>query len=78
MAIQDLYSFYLVMTIATTLYFILMLRYKKIVNWLDLKFAKPLTETLINNNQSRKNALVVGAIIFTMGFLMQLFVIVLD
>ena len=43
-----------------------------------LNLQNPLTEALINNNQSRKNALIVGAVIFTLGFLMQLFVIVLN
>ena len=66
------------MAIATILYFILVFKYKKFISWIDLKYAKPITEALINNNQSRKNALIVGAIIFTVGFLMQLFVIVLD
>ena len=75
---QEFYSFLIATIIATIFYFILMFRYKKILSWLDLKYAKPLTETLITNNQTRKNALIVGAIIFTTGFLMQLFVIVWD
>lgn len=75
---QDFLPFMLSMAIATILYFILVFKYKKFISWIDLKYAKPITEALINNNQSRKNALIVGAIIFTVGFLMQLFVIVLD
>ena len=76
--IQEYYSFYFIMCLATILYLILVFRYKKVIAWLDVKFAKPLTEALINNNQSRKKALIVGAVIFTLGFLMQLFVIVLN
>lgn len=75
---QDYFSFMITMAVATILYFILVFRYKKFINWIDLKYAKPITEALINNNQSRKNALIIGAIIFTLGFLMQLFVILLD
>jgi hypothetical protein len=71
------YSFFIPLIICTCLYFIFMLFNKKIRIFLNSKVARPLAQKLINNNETRKNLLMVGAILFTMGFCMQLTVILL-
>jgi hypothetical protein len=52
--------------------------YKKLQNFIEQSFAKPLIEKLINNSESRKTALVFGAILFTAGFVLQLIVLVMS
>jgi hypothetical protein len=45
---------------------------------LQRKVAEPLIEKLINNNQTRKAALILGALFFTVGFLAQLVAVALS
>jgi hypothetical protein len=71
------YSFFIPLIICTCLYFIFIFFNKKIRYYLDTKLSQPLTQRLINNNETRKNLLIVGALIFTAGFFMQLIVILL-
>ena len=52
--------------------------YKRLQLYLQIHVAKPLIEKLINNNESRKTALVFGAILFTAGFVLQLVVLVMS
>lgn len=46
--------------------------YKRLQVYLQKNVAEPLIEKLINNNQTRKAALVLGALFFTVGFVAQL------
>lgn len=71
----EMSNYYIVLGICSVIYLIFMLFYKRIRSWLEINFAGPLTNALIRNNESRKNALVAGAVLFTVGFLMQLAVI---
>lgn len=50
--------------------------YKRLQLYLKTKVAEPLMQTLIANNQARKTALVTGAILFTAGFISQLFALI--
>ena len=43
--IQEYYSFYILMCLATILHLILVFRYKKVIAWLDVKFAKPINRS---------------------------------
>lgn len=56
----------------TVIYLLLMIFYRKLRNWLDTKLAIPLTEKLITNNHTRQLALIIGAVLFTAGFLHQM------
>lgn len=69
-------TFFIIIGISV-LYFVLILFYKKIERWIERKFAKPTIENLIKNNESRKTALMIGAVLFTVGFMCQLVVMVL-
>jgi hypothetical protein len=51
--------------------------YKRLQVYLQRNVAEPLIEKLINNNQTRKAALVLGALFFTVGFLAQLVAVAL-
>ncbi len=50
--------------------------YKKFQHFLAHSFAEPLVQKLINNNEARKTALLFGAMLFTTGFALQLFVLI--
>jgi len=52
--------------------------YKRLQVYLQARVAEPLMQKLINNNESRKTALVFGAILFTAGFVMQLAVLIIS
>lgn len=75
---SEIYSFYIQLGIAFIVYIVFMIFYKRIIQWMDLKLAQPLTEMLINNNQTRKISLIIGAVFFSIGFLLQFFVILLN
>ncbi|MFT5511798.1 MAG: hypothetical protein ACI8SE_000191 [Bacteroidia bacterium] len=58
--------------IFTALYVVFIFRYKKIKAFLETKVAIPLTYKILHNGEMRKNALIIGAILFTIGFFAQL------
>ena len=51
---------------------------KRTQRWASAVLAEPLVQRLIHNNESRRLALVVGAILFTLGFLCQVVAVVLS
>ncbi|MBI1221148.1 MAG: hypothetical protein GC180_00980 [Bacteroidetes bacterium] len=71
----DITSFYLQLGIASCIYFAYVLFYKRINRWIDIRFAQPLSQKIIHNQETRKLALVIGAICFSLGFLLQLFAV---
>lgn len=73
---HDLIQYYTNFGFATVAYLVFILNYKKIKTWLDERVSAPLIEKLIQNPDLRKNALITGAIIFTLGFLIQFAVII--
>jgi len=74
----ELIRYYLILFAGTALYFIFILRYRKIKAWIDTKIAVPLIENLINNDTLRKKSLVAGATLFTFGFLIQFIIILVQ
>jgi len=73
----EMYRFFWVLGTASLLYFISILFYKRILSWLDRKLALPLTDKLIHNNHTRKLALLIGAVLFSLGFALQLFAVLI-
>lgn len=73
---ESLTSFYIILGVATFLYFLFMIFYKRIKKGLETKLAQPLVEKLINNTETRKQALILGAVFFSIGFMMQFIVAV--
>ena len=65
-------KYFVAMGIFTVLYMLFIIRYKKIKAYLETHVAIPLTYKLLHNSEVRKNALIIGAILFTVGFLAQL------
>jgi hypothetical protein len=72
---SEMNEYYITIGVSSVAYMIFMIYYKRIQKWIELKFAAPLTNAIIRNNESRKNALITGSVLFTVGFLMQLIVI---
>ena len=75
---SEMYNYFIILGIGTFLYILLMIFYKRIKTWLDVKFATPLLKNLIENNHARSIALIIGAILFTLGFIMQLVALLLS
>jgi len=67
----EMYRFFWVLGLSSLAYFVAIIFYKRILNWLDRKLALPLTEKLIHNNQTRKTALLIGGVLFSIGFILQ-------
>jgi uncharacterized SAM-binding protein YcdF (DUF218 family) len=70
-------NYFIVIGFCTLLYFVFIAFYKKIKRWLETSLAEPLVTQLIENSQARSSALVVGAILFSLGFILQLIVLIL-
>lgn len=73
----EMVQYYIAFGLATLLYLIFIFNYKKIRAFIDSRLAGPLIEKLILNADLRKNALITGAILFTLGFLAQFMAILL-
>lgn len=65
-------KYFVSLGVFTSIYMVFIFRYKKISKWLENNVAIPLTDKILNSSTTRKNALVVGAILFTLGFLIQI------
>ncbi len=76
--VSEYRSYIITMAVCSLLYLFFIIFYKRIKNWLEVKVAQPLTQRLIHNNETRKAALVTGAFLFTLGFIMQLIVVLLS
>jgi hypothetical protein len=74
---ESLTAFYIKLGVATIVYFIFMVFYKRIKKGLETKLAQPLVEKLINNTETRKQSLILGAMLFSLGFIMQFVVAVI-
>lgn len=68
--------FIIIISILLMVYFIFFA--KKTQQWMTINLAKPLIQKLISNNESRKTALIIGAVLFTLGFLLQLIVLIFN
>ena len=76
-AVIDPTKYFVAMAIFTSLYMVFIFRYKKIKAYLENKVAIPLTQKLLHSNETRKNALIIGALLFTIGFIAQLLAVLL-
>lgn len=74
-ATHEYYSFIAVLVLSTLAYLVFIFNYKAINHWLETRIAQPLTQQLIHNNETRNNALIIGAFLFSVGFLLQLAVV---
>ena len=74
----EMIQFIIVLIVCMIFYAVFMFFFKRIKTWLDLHLAQPLITGLINNNKARSSALIVGAALFTLGFLLQLFVVIIS
>lgn len=68
-------TYYIALGISTAIYMAIMFNFKRVRSFLDKRLAVPLVQNLINSNEVRRTALLIGAILFTLGFLAQLTVI---
>ena len=73
----EFYNYFIVMGISTLIYFVFIGFYKRIKRWLENRLAIPLVNQLIENSHARSSALVVGAVLFTLGFVIQIVVLIL-
>jgi len=52
--------------------------HKRVLAWLETRLAGPLVHKLVASADARRNALVLGAVLLTTGFLLQLVVALVD
>ncbi len=71
-------QFVLVLGIAFTVYTVFLIFFKHIRNFIATKISAPLVTRLIDRNETRQQALVIGAVLFTLGFLIQVAMLFLD
>jgi len=74
---EDIIQYFIFVGTVFLIYAVFLFFYKKLNRWLDQRIALPLTNKLVHNNETRKNALLIGAILFTTGFLLQLVAVVI-
>jgi hypothetical protein len=73
----DVKSYLWSMGICTVVYMVTMFNYKRLRRYLENKVAQPLTQRIINNSETRRIALLIGAVLFTLGFALQLLTVLL-
>lgn len=74
---SEFYSFIITLGIGTLVYIVFMFFFNRIKAWLEKRIAEPLISGLISNNHIRSTALIIGAVLFTVGFILQLGVVLL-
>lgn len=75
---SEFFSFIITLGIGTVIYLIFMILFNRIKIWLEKNVAEPLISGLITNNQIRSTALIIGAALFSLGFLIQLAVVLIS
>jgi len=76
MSSEDLISQLTILGVACGVYLVFMIYFKRIKLWLDKRVSIPLVNKFTYSDSFRRNSLLVGALLFTFGFLIQ-FVIIL-
>ncbi|MBL7953246.1 MAG: hypothetical protein JNM62_16180 [Flavobacteriales bacterium] len=69
--------YFLFMGFIMAVYLVFMVFYKRVLAYLEQRLAQPLVHHLVVNADARRNALVLGAVLLTLGFLLQLVVALL-
>lgn len=67
----EMLNYFITMGVAFVVYFVFIFTSKRIQRWLAKAVADPLIDRLINQGETRKQALIIGAVLFTLGFLLQ-------
>ena len=71
-------SYYLFVGVGMAVYLTFMIVHKRVLAWLETRLAGPLVHKLVASADARRNALVLGAVLLTTGFLLQLVVALVD
>ena len=74
---NELMNYFITMGVAFAFYFVFLIFAKRIRRFLEKRVANPLIDKLINQGEVRKQALIIGAILFSIGFLIQAIIIIL-
>jgi hypothetical protein len=72
--LMDQNTYYLFLGFAMVAYALFMVFHARILGWLERRLAQPLVHKLVASADARRNALVLGAVLLTTGFLLQLIV----
>ena len=72
---EEIRNYYIFTGVMMIIYFIFIFRLKQFRAWMERSVSGPLVDRIINDNNIRKNALILGAVLFTLGFIGQLIVI---
>lgn len=75
-AVMDMGNYALMLGAACAAYLLFMLLHERILRYLEERLAQPLVRHMVTNADARRNGLLLGAILLTTGFLMQLVVAV--
>lgn len=75
---EEFMQFVMVLGIAFTVYTVFAIFFKHIRNLIATKISAPLVTRLIDRNEIRQQALVICAVLFTLGFLIQVAMLFLD
>lgn len=76
--VMDITKYFVSLIVFTIIYVVFIIYHKKISKWLENRVAIPLTHKILHSSTMRKNALVIGAVLFTLGFLLQIAVALLQ
>lgn len=68
---NELMNYFITMGVVFSFYFVFLFFAKRIRKMLEDRVATPLIDKLINQGEVRKQALIIGAILFSIGFFMQ-------
>ena len=68
----DINHYLVVLGLLMAIYVVFLFTYKRILAFLEQRLAQPLVHRLVASADARRNALVLGAVLLTVGFLMQL------
>ena len=75
---EEMWAYYINLGIAGFLYLIFMIFFKKIKLWLDKHLSAPLVNKFTYSDSFRRNSLLIGALLFTFGFVIQFMLILLQ
>lgn len=75
---EEVNKYLITLAISGIIYIIFLINFKKIKLWMDTRIAAPLITKFTYSDSFRKNSLIIGAILFTFGFLIQFMIILLQ
>ena len=73
----DMMQYYVIIGISMLFYFVIVAFSKRIIRYMEIRLARPLIQKLIHQSEIRKNALIMGAVLFTLSFMIQLTLVLL-